>query len=190
MISIVTLAFLFVGISTSHAAAHGEGGLLRLSNESVGSNYLHVWTSPAIARTGEIHVEALVTGNGFQPSGNQRVIVKVTPLQGDGQPMRMMASGKPTSSPSEQIAQRQEVGFFIEQPGEYEVEITVLAAEGQGGRHRFYMEVVAVNGWMKLLMQGMFAMLVFAGGCLLLQGVKLVQTNQYRRDYYVSDNFA
>lgn len=179
LIAASMIALLWSLIPADNASAHGDGGRPRLSYRQLGENYLHAWTSPAIARAGDIHVEALLTDQTFRPVGNARVVVKVTPLDGHSAPMRVMASATIDSDPrsiqnAANVA-RQEASFKIDQPGEYEVEITVLAAAGQGGREKFTMRVFQVNRAIKFAMHGVLALLVAIGVWLFAQGIKLAR---------------
>ena len=179
--AVMLISILGLGLETGNVFAHGEGGYLRLSNQPLGADnvsarYLHAWTSPAIARTGEIHIEALVTDESLQSTGNQRVLIKVTPVDGKGESMRMVAAPNMLGNQNDGRFQpaRQEASFLIERPGQYEVEITVLDVAGQGGRHRFDMKVISFDGWIKRAMQGMLALLALVGGWLFFQGAQLI----------------
>jgi len=167
------IPLLWIFTLAGNASAHGAGGLPRISYQPLGENYLHAWTSPAIARVGEIHVEALVTDHAFRPMSRSRMIIKVTPLERDAEPIRVMATA--SNGINAMQTARHEAGFLIEQPGEYEVEITTIAAVGEGGRHNFTMQVVRINGWVKSVMQGILTLLTLAGCGLLILSIRLVQ---------------
>lgn len=172
LIQLVVIGLTLLGwtsIFSSNASAHGEGGLLRVQNQLLGTSYLHVWTSPAIPRPGKIHVETLVTDEALQPLGQQRTVITLLPLSGDSEPQRVVAG-------TVAGAAHQEAAFLIEQPGDYQVEITVLATAGQGGRHRFDMQVVDVHDGVKVALQGILLLIAGIGLWLLGQGLQLITT--------------
>lgn len=162
-IIVCVIALVWSLLAGGVASAHGDGGLPRLQNQPLGPNRLHAWTSPAIPRTGEIHVETLVTDEGLYPVAQQRTIVTVTPLFGKGEPQRVIAQA-PTN------AARQEAAFLLSKPGMYRVDITVIAAAGTGGRHGFEIQVIAVQRWVKTTLQGLLVTISAIGLWLLIQG--------------------
>ena len=170
-------------ILTPNASAHGGGGIRRLSYEPIGLNYLHVWTSPAVARVGRVHIEALVTDADYQIVVAQRVIIEVTPLQG-GEAMRAIAGSNAAETgglfASLRSSDRQGADFMIEQPGGYQVEVTVLGVDGQGGRTSFEMQVSEANSWLLVARQGMLPILALVGSWLLVEGIARV-SRFYRR---------
>ena len=154
--SIVLLACMV--LITPTAAAHGGGGKRQLNAHPLGEHFLHVWTSPALARVGEVHVEVLVTDADGDPLQGQRVIIAMSPQDESGEPLKMVAaSNNAVTQRFWQLwasAPRQEAAFSIESTGSYEVEITVLDPSGQGGKTSFPLSVTRANGWLIVLLQG------------------------------------
>lgn len=177
------LLLLWVSVMAGNAIAHGGGGTKQLTAVPMGANTLDVWTSPALARAGEIHVEVLVTNAANESVDRQRVIVSITPRQSSGEPtddpMRVLAATNDAITGVErstfwqrwQPASRQEAAFTISEPGLYDVEITVLDVGGQGGRATFELSVLHANGWGIVLLQGLIPLLALGGSWLFVQGI-------------------
>lgn len=173
----VAIAALSTGIVAQpmYALAHNGGGALRANNQPVGTSSLSVWVSPAIPRTGEIHVETLVTNDSLTPDHGHRILVKVTPLNGEQEPQRMMAVPRSVNTASGiKQTERQAVSFHLDHSGDYQIEITVLTADHQGGRHSFDIQVIAVNFWVKFAMQGMLMVALSCGIWLIWNGYRLL----------------
>ena len=107
--------------------AHGEGRTLQRGHVPVGAYYLSIWTAPAILRTGEVHLEMSLSDQSGHPARAAQILVTLTPLERQAPPL---------SAPAP-IVDGVDGGlhtavFKIEQPGRYQVAVTVTDEQGDG----------------------------------------------------------
>jgi hypothetical protein len=132
------------------AEAHGNDRTIYLSNVPVGSYTLDVWTSPAVLRAGEIHVEIALFDQGGEPVQNALAYVTMTPLDGMGEPSSVLAYRTEGAS--------QEAAFRVDQPGRCRVEIRIAGVDGEQGHAAFEVEVIRVP----TLIQALFYIQILA----------------------------
>lgn len=173
-ITVVVTVLLGTLLFCGTLAAHGEGGQPQMGYVQLHPNdrYLHAWTSPAIPRAGEIHVEVLVTDQAFQPLGGQLFRVRVTSADGTMAPQQFVA--RPILTDDGAPTARHEVAFNLAEAGDYYVDISVVTASGMEETHRFSLGVIRVSHFVKVGLQAMLALLAVAGTWLVTQGIRVL----------------
>jgi hypothetical protein len=137
VLAVWSVICLLLTLTTQQAEAHGNDRTLYLSDVPVGSYTLSAWTSPAVLRTGEIHVEVSLLDMDGVPVQDALIYVTVSPLDGMGEPLSVVAH--PSHS---NLAQ--EAAFWLEQPGRCRIEIAVADADGGVGNTTFDVEILSV----------------------------------------------
>jgi hypothetical protein len=134
----VLLAFVLV---TQSVRAHGGFGLYQIRGAPAGPYALHVWTSPGLLRTGEVHVDTAIFDAAGQPALQPWVHVGFTPLEGDAPPLFAMAG-----PPADEFPYVRGASLRIESPGAYRLAVTVHDGAGIAGSVATDLRVQAV-GW-------------------------------------------
>jgi hypothetical protein len=130
---------LLLTLTVQSAGAHGEDRTLYLSDVLVGSYTISAWTSPAVLRTGEIHIEVSLLDMNGVPVQDALVYVTVSPLDGMGEPLSVLAHPDHSS-----YSFSQEAAFWLDQPGNCRVDITVADLDGHYGNTSFDIEILSV----------------------------------------------
>jgi hypothetical protein len=130
---------LLLTLTVQSAGAHGEDRTLYLSDVVVGSYTISAWTSPAVLRTGEIHIEVSLLDMNGVPVQDALVYVTVSPLDGMGEPLSVLAHPDHSS-----YSFSQEAAFWLDQPGNCRVDITVADLDGHYGNTSFDIEILSV----------------------------------------------
>lgn len=162
------VVILLLTTSFRSASAHGEGGVLQISDRAVGPYLLYAWTSPGIARTGETHLEALLTTTDGVPVEVGKVVIVVTSLA-DGS--RQVINT--TDAQAANGFRREGVANFPV-PGDYVLDLLVRMDDTPVGQTSFTLQVAPVSSWLRSGLNGMLLLLVVAGAWLLRVGMKLV----------------
>lgn len=153
------------------ALAHGDDRTLIMAATPVGPYTATVWVAPGVMRPGEIHVDTLI----FKPDGRALLTGQVR--------VDIVKTGHAAphySAPAIATAQTgitREAHFRIEQPGAYQVRITVQGESGVGSI-AFPLEIVQipllVKGGIYLLwgVAGAATLLLLVHGLLIVRRVR------------------
>jgi hypothetical protein len=147
--------------SAQPAAAHGDmdPSTLQLDRAPVGPYALSVWTSPAPARAGSLHVSAAVAYGDmphaamarFMPQADMpacTVRVEVTPLDGKGPGGSALATVGTNTFDGHLMY---EADLPVPAEGRYQVAVTVDDAYQQGGTAGFSLDVLSVTAYVWII---------------------------------------
>lgn len=148
--------------------AHGEGRTLQQGHVPVGGYYLSIWTAPALLRTGEVHLEMSLVDQNGHPAPTAQIHVTLTPLERQAPPLSALAqpiAGVPGGLRT--------ALFIVQQPGRYQVTVTVADAQGNGGTVEFVVAITQLPGVAKFVIYSQLLLALGAGGWLLHKGADI-----------------
>lgn len=148
--------------------AHGEGRTLQQGHVPVGAYYLTIWTAPAILRTGEVHLDLSLLDHSGHPAPTAQIYVTLTPLERQAPPLSALAqtvAGVPGGLRT--------ALFTVQQPGRYQVTVTVTDTQGNGGTVEFVVAITQLPGVAKFVIYSQLLLALGAGGWLLNKGADI-----------------
>ena len=155
---------LLVFAPASRAFAHGGENAPPVAQTQIAPDVrVQIWTTPAVLRPGEIHIETLVTDPAGDAITDCVVMVQVTP-EAEAPTVYMASPALPESF------FRHEAALHLEQPGRYDVTVVVKDAQGVGGEVRFPLEIAPVSHWMQGLIYSQLLVAALAAVWLIYQG--------------------
>lgn len=176
---IFTILILLVLIAAPRrVSAHGEGGILRMSDRAIGSYLLYAWTSPGVPRVGEAHLEALIMTPDGTPVDGCEVRIEIEPAGRDENNAAASAEPRQIIQASDALAVNQfrhEGIASIRTPGHYKVNIVVLEEGLEIGQSSFTMEVLPVPQWITWGLNSLMVGLVACGVWFGHKGIQLVR---------------
>jgi hypothetical protein len=159
---------LLLTLTVQSAGAHGEDRTLYLSDVLVGSYTISAWTAPTVLRTGEIHIEVSLLDMNGVPVQDALVYVTVSPLDGMGEPLSVLAHPDHSS-----YSLSQEAAFWLDQPGNWRVDITIADLDGHYGNTSFDIEILSVPLIVRALLYVQIVASLIAGIWILKVGISV-----------------
>ncbi|MEZ4735096.1 MAG: hypothetical protein R3E79_48995 [Caldilineaceae bacterium] len=161
-------AFMLLVSADEPVLAHGDGRTLQRGHMAVGAYYLTIWTAPAILRTGEVHVEMSLVDQNGHPAPTTQIHVTLTALERQAPPL---------SAPAQTVAGvpggLRTAPFIVQQPGRYQVTVTVTDTQGNGGTVAFVVAITQLPGVAKFVIYSQLFLALGAGGWLLNKGADI-----------------
>lgn len=158
------LVLLALLLATGTVRAHGGTGYYQIAGMEMGDYTIHVWTSPGLLRTGEIHVDTAVFDGTGSPALDTLIMVTFTAYDGHMPPATTMAS-----MPYDYYPHTREARFEIDAPGMYAMEVMVADRSGMVGTAQVDVRVQTITGTVKTVIAVLGVLTLTVGIWLLLQ---------------------
>ena len=161
LILLLTIALI---LASSTSQAHGGGGFYLLRGISIAPYSVHVWTSPGILRTGDVHIDTSVFDSNGAPVPGVLVRVRFIPLDSETLPQVALAGAPDRDYPFSRGA-----AFRLDTPGQYRLEVSISDSNGVAGATHTDVEVTKVGWPFKAALILLFIGTMMAGAWLVYQ---------------------
>ncbi|MEX1019672.1 MAG: hypothetical protein WDZ49_08440 [Litorilinea sp.] len=137
-------------LASGTVRAHGGSGYYQIVGMEMGDYTIHVWTSPGLLRTGEVHVDTAVFDAAGMPAFDTLIMVTFTAVDGHMPPTTAMAS-----LPYELYPYTREARFQIDTPGVYTMDVMVADRTGMVGNATVDVRVQTITTSVKAVIVGL-----------------------------------